>query len=489
MSDMTLSFETGVGSEFGDILSNRPNVSEKLKAGLLACAYFEYWRMFSPEFKRNVIADLERIAKRLEKDVDLVYTGVVDTLDSADQAGRAFAEAGIEMLIVVDGTYVPDYMAIQAIDYVPHVPVVMFTTQVEENITPNDDYEYLMRNSAMIGTAQLSATFTKMGRKYDVVVGSLAEERPFEEIAGIARVYLVAARLKKLNIGVVGHVFRGMYDLENDRTRVRGFLGPNVITVELAHLLQQWEEVRDEETRAVAKALAQRFRQHGPKEEDWHRSVRLAIAMERLVERLRLDSLCVLGQHHIEKATGAPARLGACMMLEKGKHLVGSEGDIIGLTMMHILQWLTGNPPLAAEWGQYDAAHNALLLVGHGMASPALAGSDSHITLTGAPEEWGFQGAGINMQFIMSPGIVTMGHLLDTPNGWQMLISGGEALDYPCLPCQEIHALVKIERPVKEYLVELQRRGVTHHVVVAHGDVRRELQKLASVLQIGSFVL
>ncbi|MDQ2839770.1 MAG: hypothetical protein M3Y72_01760, partial [Acidobacteriota bacterium] len=465
MSDTAVSFETGIGTEFGDILSKRPAISERLKVGLLACAYFEYWRMFSPEFKRNVLNDLERIAERLQKDVDLVYPGVVDTLDRADEAGQAFEAAAIQVLIVVDGTYVPDYMAVQAIDYVPHVPVIMFTTQVEENITPHDDYESLMRNSAMIGTAQLSATFVKMGRKYDVVVGSLSEERPFEEIARIARVHLVAARLKKLTIGVVGHVFRGMYDLENDRTRVRGFLGPNVITVEIAHLLQRWEEVPEEDIKHAAEALAKRFRQHGPKEEDWYRSVRLAIAMERLVEHLHLDALCVLGQHHIEKATGAPARLGASMMLEKGKHLVGSEGDIIGLTMMHILYWLTGNPPLAAEWGQYDAAHNALLLVGHGMASPALAGSDDHITLTGAPEEWGFQGIGVNMQFIMSPGTVTMGHLLDTPNGWQMLISGGEALDYPCLPCKEIHALVKIERPVKEYLAELQRRGVTHHVV------------------------
>lgn len=489
MSDAIVSFETGLGSTFGDILSGETPVVERLKVGLLACAYFEYWRMFSPQFERTVRGDLERIAERLGRDVELVYPGIVDTLDSADKAGLAFADARIQMLVVVDGTYVPDYMAIQAIDYVLGVPVVMFTTQAEENVTPQDDYEALMRNSAMIGTAQLSATFVKMGRDYEIVVGSLEEERPFEEIARLARVHLVAQRLKRLTIGVVGHVFRGMYDLETDRTRVRGFLGPSVMTVEIAHLLQQWEAVTDEETSALAKSLTRRFRQQDTKEEDWHRSVKLAIAMERLVEHLRLDALCVLGQHHIEKATGAPARLGASMMLEKGKNLVGSEGDIVGLTVMHILYWLTGNPPLAAEWGQYDAAHNSLLLVGHGMASPSLAGSDDRITLTGAPEEWGFQGAGVNMQFIMSPGRVTMAHILDTPTGWQMLISGGEALDYPCLPCKEIHALVAVERPVKEYLVELQRRGVTHHVIVVHGDVRNELQKLASILKIGFFVL
>jgi L-arabinose isomerase len=484
MSDITLSFEAGAGTEFGDILSTRAPSRGRLKVGLLACAYFEYWRMFSAEFKRNVAADLGHIANRLGQDVDVVYPCVVDTLDAADRAGRTFAEAGIQLLIVVEGTYAPDYISLHAIDYVPHVPVVIFTTQLQEDITPHDDYEYLMRNSAMIGTAQLSATFAKMGRTYDVVVGSIREERPYREIARLARVRSVVARLKQLQIGVLGHVFRGMYDLENDKTKLRGSLGPNVISVELSHLLSQWEQVPEEEAQAAARILASRFALDGPREEDLCGSLRLGIAMERMVEHLRLDALCFLGQYYVEKATRAPARLGASMVMEKGKYLIASEGDLAGLVVMHILAWLTGNPPLQAEWGQYDASHNALLLLGHGIASPALAPSDDRITITGAPEDWGFDGAGSNLQFILKPGQVTMCHLLDTSQGWQMLISGGEALEHPCLPCREIHALVRMERPVKEYLVEIQRRGVTHHVILAHGDARPELELLAAVLKL-----
>jgi hypothetical protein len=93
------------------------------------------------------------------------------------------------------------------------------------------------------------------------------------------------------------------------------------------------------------------------------------------------------------------------------------------------------------------------------------------------------------LEFILKPGRVTMGHLLETSRGWRMFVSGGEALDYPCLPCQEIHALVAVERPVKEYLVEVQRKGVAHHVIVAHGEVRAELELLASVLGIESFTV
>ncbi len=489
MSEESLSFEAGGGTQFGDILTSRPTVSSRLKIGLLACAYFEYWRMFSDSFKLQVISDLERIANRLSQDVDVVYPCVVDTLDAAERAGRAFADAGIQMLVVVEGTYVPDYISLHAIDCVPDVPVVLFTTQVEEDVSPQDDYETLMRNSALIGTAQLSATFVKTDRKYEVVVGSIAEERPYREIVKLARVRNVVARLRQLNIGVVGHVFRGMYDLENDKTKLRGSLGPNAISIELSHLLEQWKNVPDEEARAAAKTLVSRFCIRGPREEDLYRSVRLGLAMERLVEHLRLDALCFLGQHYIEKTTGAPARLGGSMMMEKGKHLVASEGDLAGLVMMHILHWLTGNPPLQAEWGQYDARHNALLLVGHGVASPGLAGSDDRITLTGAPEEWGFEGPGANLQFILKPGRVTMAHLLDAAQGWQMLVSGGDSLDYPCLPCKEIHAMVQIERPVKEYLVEIQRRGVPHHVIVVHGEAQSELELLASTLGIKSFII
>jgi L-arabinose isomerase len=321
------------------------------------------------------------------------------------------------------------------------------------------------------------------------VVGSIGEERPYLEIQRIAKTHQVAHRLRNLNIGVVGHVFRGMYDLENDKTKIKGALGPNVIYVELSHLLKFWKAVTEEETRAATKALTSRFKLRGPSTDDLDRSCRLGIAMKRVLAHLRLDALCFLGQHYLEKETNAPARIGASMMLDEGRNLVACEGDLAGLTMMHAMWWLSGNSPLQAEWGQYDASHNAIFLVGHGVASFGLAENDAAVTLTGSPEEWGFQGGGVNAEFILKPGVVTMAHLLDTPRGWQMLISGGESLKYPTLPCNEIHALVRVEKPVKEYLVEIQRQGVPHHVIVVHGDIRRELELLAGMLGIRAMTI
>jgi len=484
-----LSFETSESGPWGDILSKRSGKACKPKVGMLGCGYFEYWRMFSGQFKQDVISDLEKVADRLRQRFDVVYAGVVDTLDAADLAGREFAGSDIDALVVVEGTYIPDFITLQAIDHVPNVPVIMFTTQTEEDISPNDDYEALMRNSALIGTAQLSGTFQKMGRPYDIVVGSICEDRPYAEISKLVQAHVVARRLKSLTIGVIGHVFRGMYDLENDKTKIKGALGPDIIYVEMSHLLRQWETVTEDEAMVVADEMVSRFRMRGTTKENLVRSCRLGLAMERLIDHLNLDALCFLGQHYIEKEVGAPARIGATMILDRGEHIIASEGDLAGLVVMQAMAWLTGSPTFQAEWGQYDASHNAVFIVGHGLGSPALASNDESVTLTRSPEEWGFEGAGANIEFILKPGVVTMAHLLNTSRGWQMFISRGESLEYPCLPCDELHGLIRVDIPVKDYLVEIQKKGVPHHVIVVHGDIREELKLLSKVMGIDFFVV
>ena len=104
--------------------------------------------------------------------------------------------------------------------------------------------------------------------------------------------------------------------------------------------------------------------------------------------------------------------------------------------------------------------------------------------MTSSPEEWGFKGNGLNYELIMKPGPVTMGHFLNTGDSWQMLISEGEAIDFPCLPCDEIHAMIKVETPIEEYVKKVLEKGVAHHLIVAHGSVTEELKKVAKFMRI-----
>jgi L-arabinose isomerase len=482
MNQPITSFDAAKPGQFGDILNIERNQDNAVKVGLLAAGYFEYWRMY-PALREIVDTDMSKVRDRLAAKVEVVYPGMVDNMDRAEEAGRVFARAGVKIVVVVEGTYLPDFMVLHVLEHVPNAHVILFNTQTGFDINPTDNYQATMRNSALIGTTQLSGSFNKAKRPYDVVVGEIADDRGYNEIAGIVRARVSADRLRKRNIGLVGHVFRGMFDLEFDRGGGRGILGPEVISIQVDHLIDLWKEIPGEQVKSKSQELAARFVVRHIKPEDIGRSVRLGLAMEKLTERYKLDALCFLGQHYIEKMTGAPARIGASLMMEKG-FMVACEGDIGGLVMMELMHDLAGAIPVQMEWGQYDRKNNALFLLGHGIGSPTLAADPKKVALTRAPEEWGFEGNGVNWEMIAKPGPVTLGHFLNTADGWRMLISEGKSIDFPCLPCNEIHAMVQVKSPVEEYLKSLISLGVTHHIILVHGQIRRELERVADLMKV-----
>ena len=275
-----------------------------------------------------------------------------------------------------------------------------------------------------------------------------------------------------------------MYDLEFDRSKVKGFLGPEVMTIQAEHLVEQWRAVPDTETAVESERLFRRFQVKNIELDDVKRSVRLGLAMRGLYRKFNLDGLCFLGQHYIEKMTGAPARMGASMLMEQDRFMVACEGDISGLVMMDLMRRFTGNLPFQAEWGQFDVRNNALFLLGHGIGSPELAVSEQAVKLTSSPEEWGFKGNGLNYELILKPGTVTMGHFLNRGDSYQMLVSRGESIEFPTLPCDELHAMIRVGKEVRKYLRELINTGTAHHIIVVHGDCAEELKTTAQLMRI-----
>lgn len=480
------SFDAANSQTFGDIL-NVKKANHPIKIGLLGCGYFEYWRMY-PSLKEKVENDLQKVYRRLSQDFEVVYPGMVDTLDKADKAGKSFSDANTEVIIVVEGTYLPDFITLPAIEHVSEGQIILFNTQTGSDVSPDDGYEATLRNSAFIGISQLTGTFRKINRNYQVIVGEINDESAYLKIRGLIRAYQITRDLKSYVIGIIGHVFRGMYDLEYDRTKIKGFLGPEVVTIQIDHLTTIWKDIPDEEVKKTAEKMLKRFTVKHVTMEDAKKSCQLGLAMRKVAQRYHLDALCFLGQHYIEKMTGAPARMGASMLMEEDRFMVACEGDIGGLIMMQIMYELTGNMPFQAEWGQFDNKNNALFLLGHGIATPELA-AEKIVTLTRSPEEWGFEGQGMNYQMIIKPGPVTMGHFLNTADGWRMFISEGESIKYPCLPCDEIHAMVQVATPIRQYIANVLKNGVAHHLILVHGHIVDELASVADCMGIDKLII
>jgi L-fucose isomerase-like protein len=242
------------------------------------------------------------------------------------------------------------------------------------------NYENSLRNSAVIGIAQLTGTLRKMERDYKIIVGSVHDERAYAKIGAYMRAAKAVKDLSEANIGIIGHVFRGMYDLELSKTFFKNSFGANVIQIQSSHLLDAWKEVDTKEI--DIKQLTSRFEKKNVTDDDIFRSLHLAKAMEKIVDRFSLDAMCFLDQHFVQKQVLTSARMGASLIMEKTDKSVNCEGDLAGLIVMMLMRSISGKAALMGEWGEYDEDENAVFVIGHGIGTPDMAEDESKIKLT-----------------------------------------------------------------------------------------------------------
>jgi L-arabinose isomerase len=479
------SFETSKTTEFGDLLSERKKDKE-LKVGLLAGAYFEYYRMWGDVYEQQIRCDMDVVAANLrQRFKHVIYPGLADTMDKFARAGELFLEEGVDVVVLCQGTYCPDYMPLEALGRMKDVPLILFSTQTEPNIDPQMDYPQVIRDSAIIGISQLTGALRKMEwfNTYRPVVGWLDDQEAYDQIEKYARAAMAYKNLQNKSIGVVGHVFRGMYDFEHDKTKVKGKLGPNAINIQVSHLVDIWEDVPEKEILSLSNEVRRRFKIRDLEEQDIGQAARLAIAMRNLVERFHLDALCYLGQHHVERKTQTTAYLGSALLQENDIMTI-SEGDVHGVTMMLIMHLLTGETPFFGEWGGFDYDQNAIMIEMHGFADPRIAKDPNDIWVTSSPENWGYAGNGFSFEFTGRPGPATIGHFIDDQQGYRMIISKGDILDLPALPIREVSLRIRVDKPVKEYFVELLNHGFAHHTIVGYGDLTEQLSYIADLMGI-----
>jgi len=465
---------------------------ESIKIGLLTGGFFEFWRMY-PELEKIVEDEMKALymgmKESLKGQFNIVWSGLADTMEKCDEAGRLFKKESVDLLVICEGSYFPDYMPIQTIEYLPDVPVLILLTQPQPYVRMDMNYIDAIHHSfGMVGVVQLTGAFKKMGRDFEMIISSLDDETLYDEVAKYAHIVSVYRKLRFLNLGIVGHTFQGMYDLELDKTLFKGTIGPNVIYIELHELMSIWEEISDEEGDRIASDLIKKFKLDGPDEVDVRKACKLGLALEKVAERYNLQGVSHLCQHFIHVHTETTPCYANSRLVEKGI-MVTCEGDIGNLAAMCILHELTGKPAFHGEFGMYDIKENAFLFVHHGAGNPALARNLAEVTITPTGEKWGFTGEGASFRYVGKPGRVTLASLIYDKDGWKMLITGGEVIDVPLRPYYGAQFTIRVDQPIKTWLERLCREGVTHHAALVYGDVGKDLEKLANLLKIRTFIL
>ena len=487
MENKIESFEVTKGGLSGDLISEI-HQDKKLKIGFLACGYFEYWRMY-PGLREQVVEDMKKIADRLGQKHNIVYPGLVETLDGADSVGKLFKREQIDIVIISEGTYCPDYFVHQTLMHLPgDTPLICYASQAYSVLDYNSGYDQSLRNSGPMGMVQLTGGFRKMGKfdKYEVVADAIDDDDVYADIDRYVQVFTTIKNLRHMTIGMIGHVFRGMYDFNFDKTSVTGKFGSHVMDINVDHLMKIFDENGDSDPRI--KALYEKAKSEYTvidlNDEDIMRSARLGIALQDLIERYKLNSLVLLGQHLIEVKANASCYLGFSEILSSDQAIAVTEGDVLGCIMSKTLKDFTGHTPFFGEWEEIDTSLNAVMLLGHGFIDPRECRTDRPIFIKPACENWGFEGNSVGFEASYPPGPVTMTHVIQDTLGWRLLISEGEVLGTPPMKINECTLIVKVEKPVKQYFEKLMNYGFSNHSIAVPGKVGKQLECLARQLKI-----
>lgn len=485
------SFEVTNGGKSGDLISEKVKLG-KLKVGLLATGFFEFFRMYEG-LEEQTEANMQKIADNISPFCDLVYPGMIQTIDQSDAAGRLFKQEGVDAVIIAEGTYSVDYLIHQALLHLPdELPLLLFASQEHSKLDYTDGYRGACRNSGPLGVVQFACSLEKMKKHlpYEVVVGAIDDPDVIADIERYIRVRTAIRNLRFMNIGLIGHIFRGMYDFQYDKTDILGKLGPHVMDIDIRHLHVILEELTYDDERV--QALLQKAKRDyevtdGITDDDILRAAHLGVALSLLVERYKLDGLALLGQHHIEAECRTTSYLGLAEIITNNQAVAVTEGDVLGLIISKVMKDLTGMTPFFGEWEEVDTSLNAVMFLGHGFIDPKVTRKDRKVKLCCACEEWGWDGKAPGLLGTFAPGPVTAAHIIAHAGEWQMLITEGTIPDTPPLDISECTVLMQVEEPVREYFKHVIENGFAHHAIVLPVHLGKELELFAK--QIGVKVI
>jgi L-fucose isomerase-like protein len=153
------------------------------------------------------------------------------------------------------------------------------------------------------------------------------------------------------------------------------------------------------------------------------------------------------------------------------------EADINGTLTQLMLHWLAGEPAFGTDMVAANFERDGLALWHCGlaplsMADPAAQPHGGNHSNRGVP---------LILDFPLKPGLVTVARISQSTGELRLVLGRGEVLPGP-KPFSGTSGLLRLERPVRQFLDSLMHEGLEHHVSIVYGDYRAELEAFATLV-------
>lgn len=399
--------------------------------------------------------------------------GPLAPLSEVPEARQAAAElqAGdIDILILQQGTFCsaePLPILVERLQ----APIILWALEEPFDGGP------VVANS-LCGVQLMASVLYRLERRYDCLYGDPAALQTQERLGVLLTAARMWARLKRVRVGLAGSRAPGFYPLDVDELLLRRVIGPELVHLDLSEIFFGIEPSAAQLQEAEADLLDHVHNAAAMPPVKLTKVARAVAVFRQIVARHDLDCVAVKCWPEFLDGYG----VAACTTLSRlgsGGMVAGCEGDVNGTLTSFILQELRGQQPtFLADLIKIDAQSNTGMLWHCGVAPIEMAAPAGAVNFGTE-----FGGVGMNLEFALKPGRVTIARLGAARGRYRLLVTSGEALSTPLL-AKGTMALVRFDPSVEDLLARILQDGWEHHVSMVYGDVAEELAALGRMLGI-----
>jgi len=463
------------------------------RIGFVSLGHHVYWPQFAGLREQLLAYHAEFAARLAGFGVELVDCGMSDSTTAAARLAAELAAADVDLVIVFLATYAPSANCLPLAQRTGR-PLVLAALQPEAALDyPRATTYTQLCNDNICSLPEVCCALERAGLPAaDAVVGRLRDDpRAWRRLSGWCDIARGLRALRRGRLGLMGHVYEGMLDMNSDPTMVEALLGPHVEHLELDDLAACTAAVTEPEIDERLELIREFFTfpppgsdpiagPVNPEELAW--AARVSVGLERLVSDFGLDGLAYYYRGRDGNANERLAcslAVGSSLLTGRGVPIAG-ELDLKNCVAMLLMDRL-GAGGSFAEIHPIDFDGD-FVLVGHD--GPHHVGiAAGRPVLRGLSVLHGKSGRAPGVEFAIAHGPITLLALTQTRHGrFKFVVAEGESLPGPIPATGNTNTRARFGPDVADFLERWCLAGPTHHFALGVGHRAETLVGLARVL-------
>ena len=463
-----------------------------MKIGLMCIGLNTYWRQYEGLLPRLLSYGREIAGRMQEMDTEVVFAGMVDSPEKAQEAVAMFRAGDVELLCIHISTYALSATVLPLVQAMK-CPVLLLNIQPAPAIdyaglNAMDDKatmtaEWLAHCSAC-SLPELACVFNRSGLRYGIVTGHLADDEMWQELHEWMDAARAAKGMRENRMGILGHYYGGMLDVYSDTTRLTATFGTYFEMLEMCELKALRDSITPREIEAKLHEFDATFKvdaRCAPAE--LRRAALTSIAIDKLVDTHRLGSVA----YYYEGYDGNAYEDIVTSMIAAGTLLTGrgipmaGECEVKNAHAMKIMSLLGAGGSFSEPYAM--DFHDNVVLWGHDGPGHFNMAEDG-ISLVPLPVFHGKPGQGLSIQMSVRQGDVTLLSVCEGADGIHLLVAEGESVAGPTMSIGNTNSRYRFPIGIKEFMRRWSMAGPSHHCAIGIGHVASRIKKLAFLLGI-----